>query len=219
MYQVKNGSPALLTGTLKANAKYYDYNKAKEQTLSKQTLYVKGKSYTGYYLNSKNKMYQAKEGSLTLFSGTLKAKTKYYDYKKAKVQRLSKQKLYVKGKLYTGYYMDSRNTLYRAKKGSLTPVSGILGAGTKYYSYKSGKTRALPADTLYVGGKIYTGYYMGKDNRMYHSEKGTCSLINATLNAGTRYYSSHARNPWQPFKGHRRLSPASQLTACQWNKN
>ena len=192
MYQVKNGSPALLTGTLKANAKYYDYNKAKEQTLSKQTLYVKGKSYTGYYLNSKNKMYQAKEGSLTLFSGTLKAKTKYYDYKKAKVQRLSKQKLYVKGKLYTGYYMDSRNTLYRAKKGSLTPVSGILGAGTKYYSYKSGKTRALPADTLYVGGKIYTGYYMGKDNRMYHSEKGTCSLINATLNAGTRYYSSHA---------------------------
>ena len=193
MYRAKNGSLTLLTGTLKAKTKYYDYKKAKVQRLSKQKLYVKGKLYSGYYMNGKNNMYRAKKGSLTLFTGTLKAKTKYYSYKKAKTLKLAKQKLYVKGKLYTGYYMDSRSTMYRAKKGSLTPISGMLGAGTKYYGRKAGKTQTLPADTLYVDGKVYTGYYMGSDNRMYHAERGICTPVSAALGAGTPYYNQNAK--------------------------
>ncbi len=193
MYRVKKGSLTLLTGTLKAKTKYYDYNKAKEQRLSKQKLYVKGKLYSGYYLNGKDKMYRVKKGSLTLLTGTLKTKTKYYSYKKAKTLKLSKQKLYVKGKLYSGYYLNSKNTMYYSKKGSLTLISGMLGAGTKYYGYKAGKTQTLPAETLYVGGKTYTGYYMGRDNRMYHAERGICTPISAALGAGTPYYNHNSK--------------------------
>ena len=62
---------------------------------------MKGKAYTGYYMDSKNKMYHVKKGSSTLKTGMVKEGTEYYSYKAKKYQKLSKQTLYVKGKVYT----------------------------------------------------------------------------------------------------------------------
>ncbi len=188
MYYAKKGSLTLKSGTVSAKTKYYSDKENKTKKLKKQTLYVKGKLYSGYYMDRKNKMYQVKKGLLTLKTGTVPAKTKYYSGKANKTQKLKKQKLYVKGKLYSGYFLNGKNVMYRAKKGAVTPVSKLLGGGTKYYSYKGKKTRKLTKQTLYVRGKLYTGYYMDNENKMYQVKKGTCTLVNTILAAGTAYY-------------------------------
>ncbi len=189
LYKVKNGVRALHTGTLKAKTKYYSYNEAKTRKLSKKTLYVKGKVYTGYYLNSKKKLYKAKKGTCTLHTGTVKAGTKYFNYNTGKKKKLSKDTLYVKGKVYTGYFQDGKKKLYTVKKGTRALQTGVLNAGTKYYSYSEKKTCSLSKDTLYVQGKVYTGYYLDSGNIMYSVSDGTCAPVNAALNAGTGYYS------------------------------
>ncbi|MCI9176300.1 MAG: hypothetical protein HFH49_15470 [Lachnospiraceae bacterium] len=189
LYKVKNGVRTLHTGTLKAKTKYYSYNEAKTRKLSKKTLYVKGKVYTGYYLNSKKKLYKAKKGTCTLHTGTVKAGTKYFNYNTGKKKKLSKDTLYVKGKVYTGYFQDGKKKLYKVKKGTRTLQTGVLNAGTKYYSYSEKKTRTLSKDTLYVQGKVYTGYYLDSGNIMYSVNDGKCAPVNAALNAGTGYYS------------------------------
>ena len=188
LYKVKNGVRTLHTGTLKAKTKYYSYNEAKTRKLSKKTLYVKGKVYTGYYLNSKKKLYKAKKGTCTLHTGTVKAGTKYFNYNTGKKKKLSKDTLYVKGKVYTGYFQDGKKKLYKVKKGTRTLQTGVLNAGTKYYSYSEKKTRTLSKDTLYVQGKVYTGYYLDSGNIMYSVNDGKCAPVNAALNAGTGYY-------------------------------
>ncbi len=193
MYHVKKGTQTLKTGTLKAGTKYYSYNTGMLRKLSKQTLYVKGKAYTGYYMDGKKKMYSVKKGTRTLKTGTVKAKTKYYSYSTGKTRKLSKQTLYVKGKAYTGYYMDSKKKMYSVKKGTQTLLNAMLDAGTKYYSYKEKKTLTLSAQTLYVNGKVYTGYYLDSGNMMYSVSGGNLTLVNTTLNAGTEYYSYNAR--------------------------
>lgn len=192
MYYVKKGSLTLKTGTVPAKTKYYSDKGNKERKLKKKTLYVKGKLYSGYYMDKKNKMYRVKKGSLTLKTGTIPAKTKYFSYKSNKTRKLKKQTLYVKGKLYSGYFLSGKNTMYHAKKGNITLVSMMLDSGTKYYSYKEEKTRKLPQQMLYVRGKLYTGYYMDSENKMYYAQKGNCALVNAILDAGTAYYNYNA---------------------------
>ena len=186
LYIVSNGTPKLYTGVVSASAKYYYASKVR--TFAKKTLYVKGRKYTGYYLDRKNKMYYAKKGLLKLKTGTVPAKTKYYSGKANKTRKLKKQTLYVKGKLYTGYFLNGKNTMYSAKKGVITPVSTVLDSGTKYYSYKGKKTRRLSKQTLYVKGKLYTGYYLDGENMMYSVQKGICTIVNTPLAAGTAYY-------------------------------
>ena len=192
MYYVKKGTSTLKTGNIKANTKYYSYSAKDTRKLSKNTLYIKGNVYSGYFLSKKNKMYYVKKGTSTLKTGSIKAGAKYYSYNAGKTHRLSKQTLYVKGKIYSGYYTGSKNKMYRAKKGSLTLVTGTLDTGTKYFSCNARKTKKLSKPTLYVKGKVYSGYYLDKANKMHHVDKGTCSLVNTTLNAATRYYSYHA---------------------------
>lgn len=191
MYYAKKGTLTLKTGTVPAKTQYYSIRDNKVRKLKKKTLYVKGKLYTGYYLDKKNKMYRVKKGSLTLKTGTVPAKTKYYSIRANKTRKLKKQMLYVKGKSYTGYYLNDRNTMYRAKKGVLTPVSAMLNTGTKYYSIKAKKTRTLKKQTLYVNGKLYTGYCLDSENKMSYAKQGICTLFNGVLNAGTAYYSCH----------------------------
>ncbi|MCI8282965.1 MAG: hypothetical protein HFI76_15110, partial [Lachnospiraceae bacterium] len=191
LYSVKKGTLTLKTGTVKAGTKYYSYNAKKTKKISKQTLYVKGKVYSGYYLNNKNLLYSVKKGTLTLKTGTVKAGTKYYSYNAKKTKKISKQTLYVKGKVYSGYYLNNKNTLYRVKKGTLTLETGMLYPGTKYYSYNAKKTLTFSRQTLYVNGKVYTGYYLDNEYKMNYVTNGTCALINATLYAGTTYYSFH----------------------------
>ena len=193
MYQVKKGTPTLKTGIVKKGTRYYSYNEKKKQKLSKETLYVKGKIYTGNYQDSKKRMYGVKKGTRTLKTGIMKKGTRYYSYNEGKTRKLSKETVYVKGTVYTGYYLNSKKKMYSVKKGAGTPETGILPAGTKYYGYKAGKTQKLSKDTLYVDGKVYTGYYQDSGNLMYSVNKGTCSLITATLNAGTGYYSQNAK--------------------------
>ena len=190
MYHSSKGVPALKTGLMKAGTAYYSFNEKKTLTLAKKTLYVKGKVYTGYYMDSSKKMYYAKKGTASLKTGSVKAGAKYYSYKSKKTLKLSKKTLYVKGKAYTGYYMDSSQKMYRANKGTCTLTTGILEAGTKYYSYKSKKTLTLQGQTLYVEGKVYTGYYMDAENKMHLLSGGASTPVNAALDAGTAYYST-----------------------------
>lgn len=89
--------------------------------------------------------------------------------------------------------MSSKNKMYHSKQGSLTPLTGLLGTGTKYYIYKTGKTKTLSTETLYVGGKLYTGYYLNPENRMHHVQKGICTPVNGILGAGTTYYNHNAK--------------------------
>ena len=193
MYSVKEGIRTLKTGALKAGTKYYNYKTGEMLTLSKKTLYVSGEVYSGYYMDSGKKMYHVKKGTQTLKTGTLKAGTKYYSYNTGKTRKLSKQTLYVKGKAYTGYYMDGKKKMYSVKKGTRTLKTGTVKAKTKYYSYKEKKTLTLSAQTLYVNGKVYTGYYLDSGNMMYSVSGGNLTLVNTTLNAGTEYYSYNAR--------------------------
>ncbi len=171
MYIVKNGvrvkkdgTHNLKTGTLKAGTKYYSYTSNKTLTLKKQTLYVKGYTYTGYYADSRNKMYIVKngirvkkDGTHNVKTGVLKAGTKYYSNTAKKIKKLSKKTLYVNGKAYTGYYADSKNKMYRVKKGAYVPVNTTVNAGSKYYSYKAGKKLTLSRQTVYINGKAVKG--------------------------------------------------------------
>lgn len=188
MYYVKKGSLTRKTGTMGAKTRYYSGKGDKVQKLKKKTLYVDGKLYTGYYLSRKNKMYRVKKGLLALKTGTVPAKTKYYNGRAGKTRKLKNLTLYVKGKLYTGYYLGSKNIMYSAKKGVITPVSALLDSGTKYYSYKGKKTQKLSSLTLYVAGKLYTGYYLDGANKMHHVQNGACTIVNTMLPAGTAYY-------------------------------
>ncbi len=189
MYYVKSGSCALKTGTVKKGTEYYSYKESRNRKLTKQTLYVKGKVYSGYYMDSKNKMYHVKKGTCTLKTGTVKKGTSYYSYQEGKNRKLTKQTLYVKGKAYTGYYMDSKNKMYHVKKGTCTLKTGTVKKGTGYYSYKAKKYQKLSKQTLYVKGKVYTGYYMDSKNKMHYVEQGNCTLLTGTVQGGTGYYS------------------------------
>ncbi len=189
MYYVKSGSCALKTGTVKKGTEYYSYKENRNRKLTKQTLYVKGKVYSGYYMDSKNKMYHVKKGTCTLKTGTVKKGTSYYSYQEGKNRKLTKQTLYVKGKAYTGYYMDSKNKMYHVKKGTCTLKTGTVKKGTGYYSYKAKKYQKLSKQTLYVKGKVYTGYYMDSKNKMHYVEQGNCTLLTGTVQGGTGYYS------------------------------
>lgn len=189
MYYVKSGSCALKTGTVKKGTEYYSYKESRNRKLTKQTLYVKGKVYSGYYMDSKNKMYHVKKGTCTLKTGTVKKGTGYYSYKAKKNRKLSKQTLYVKGKVYTGYYMDSKNKMHYVEQGNCTLLTGTVQGGTGYYSYSEKKDCVLPSQTLYVDGAVYNGYYLGADNRMYFLSNGTYTPVDTVLNMGTAYYS------------------------------
>lgn len=189
MYKATDGTLEPKTGIVKKGTKYYNYNTKKTKTLSKRTLYVKGDIYSGYYMNSTNKMYRVKKGALTLKTGTAKKGTKYYNYNTKRTKTLSKQTLYVKGKVYNGYYMDNKNKMYSVKKGTRTLKTGVVKKGTKYYSYKSKKTEKLSKEDLYVDGEVYNGYYLGSDNMMYVKANETYTQVNTILDAGTAYYS------------------------------
>ncbi len=189
MYHVKKGTLTLKTGILKKGIKYYSYPSKKTKKLSKETLYVNGKIYSGYYMNKKNHMYHVKKGTLTLKTGILKKGVKYYSYPLKKTKKLSKETLYINGKLYTGYYLNQKNKMYRVKKGIPVLAIGMMGKGTKYYNYKLKKTQTLSQETLYVDGIVYNGYYLGSDNKMYLLSNGTYTPVNTALGAGTAYYS------------------------------
>lgn len=102
-------------------------------------------------------MYRAKKGVVTPVSQLLDSGTKYYSSKGKKTRKLTKQTLYVKGKLYTGYYMDKENKMYQVKKGICTPVNTILAAGTAYYNHNTGTISSLQKPTLYINGKGIEG--------------------------------------------------------------
>lgn len=193
LYYAKKGRCSLKTGAVKAGTNYYSYRAKKFLQLKKQTLYVKGKVYTGYYMGQSKNMYRVKNGTRTLITGTVKAGAKYYSYRAKKFLKLKKQTLYVKGKVYTGFYMGKPGNMYDVKNGTRTLVTGMLEAGTKYYSYNAKKARKLPRQALYVRGKIYSGYYLDPEDKMNSVSEGTCTLVNTALNAGTKYYSYHAK--------------------------
>ena len=193
LYLVTNGTAEPKTGTVDAGTKYYNSKNKQIMTLSRQTLYVEGKIYSGYYTDYDNKMYSVKKGTCTLKTGIVKAETNYYSYSAKKILKLSKKTLYVKGKVYSGYYMGSSKKMYSVKKGTCTLKTGMVNAGVKYYSCTAKKTLKLSKKTLYVKGKVYSGYYMSRSKKMYSVKKGTCTLKTGMVNAGVKYYSCTAK--------------------------
>ncbi len=193
LYYAKKGACTLKTGSVKAGAKYYSSRAKTFLQVKKQTLYVKGNVYTGYYMSQPKKMYYVKKGTQALKTGMVKAGVKYYSYRAKTFLQVKKQALYVKGKVYTGFYMSQSKKMYQVKKGTRTLVTGMLKAGTKYYSYRAKKREKLPKQALYVKGKRYSGYYLDPENKMNSVKKGTCTLVNTALEAGTKYYSHKAK--------------------------
>ncbi|MCM1397943.1 MAG: hypothetical protein NC225_00520 [Clostridium sp.] len=173
-----------------------------EQDGNDGRIYVNGKLYQGYYMDQTGVIYIVSKGVAKPKTGTLKAGIKYYECKSGSMAVMSNHTLYVNGKAYTGYYMDSKNRMYTVKKGirvladgTANLVNKTLKAGTVYYSNKEEKMLPLSKHTLYVKGIAYTGYYMDSKGRMYTVKKGiredgSSSLVNKTLKAGTVYYSN-----------------------------
>ena len=192
LYSVAAGTPEPANGAINKGTSYFSYNASGIMTsmsLPKQTVFVNGKVYSGYYMNNKNKMCRVKNGTSALKTGALKKGTKYFNYKSKKTKKLSKKTLYVNGKAYTGYYLNNKNKMYRVNKGTAVLATGLIGQGTRYYNYKEKKTQTLSLETLYVEGTVYNGYYLGSDNKMYLLSNGTYTPVNTLLNAGTAYYS------------------------------
>ncbi len=189
MYIVSNGAAQPVTQMAGKGTAYYSAAEKMQKTLPGQTAFVAGKAYTGYCMDSKNKMYYVKSGSCALKTGTVKKGTEYYSYKENRNRKLTKQTLYVKGKVYTGYYMDSKNKMHYVEQGNCTLLTGTVQGGTGYYSYSEKKDCVLPSQTLYVDGAVYNGYYLGADNRMYFLSNGTYTPVDTVLNMGTAYYS------------------------------
>ncbi len=189
LYTVKQGARELKSGTVSAGAKYYSIKSGKYLPVNKDTVYVKGQPYDGYYMCSAGYLYRVTKGSRALKSGTVSSGTKYYQYNTGKTVKISKNTVYVKGKVYDGYYMCSAGYLYRVTKGNRALKSGTVSSGTKYYQYNTGKTVTISKDTVYVNGTVYTGYYMDSIGKMYNVKKGARSAVNGTLGSGTKYYS------------------------------
>lgn len=215
LYSVANGAAEPNTGTVEAGTKYYSYQDQKALVLSKQTLYVEGSVYTGYYMDSKKKMYYAKKGMRTLKTGMVKAGAKYYSYHDKQMLQMPKQTLYVKGNVYTGYYMNQGKKMYRVKKGTRTLFTGTVKAGAKYYSYHAKQTLQLSKQTLYVKGNVYTGYYLNQGKKMYYVKKGTRTLFTGMLDTGNKYYSYHAKKR-ENSQSRRYMSEGRCIPAITW---
>ncbi len=193
LYIVSQGTPTQKTGMIPSGTAYYSLRARRSLVVPRQTVFIRGRIYTGYYMDPGKKMYSVKNGTRTLYTGTLKNGTRYYSQTAGKTLRTSKKAIYIKGKVYTGYYMGPGKKMYSVKNGTCTPKTGNLRAGTRYYSSDAKKMRSLTKQTLYVKGSVYTGYYMDPGKRLYKVKKGTRSLKTGMVDIGTRYYSHNAK--------------------------
>ena len=189
MFNVSDGIASPTNGTISKGKTYYNGKNGETVTLSKSTVYVAGKLYSGYYLNSLGKMYKVSNGTATAVRGTMVKGKIYYSYNDGKKLTLSKNTVYVKGELYSGYYMTSNERMYKVSKGTATAVRGTMSKGKVYYSYNKAKTVKLGKATVYVNGKLYSGYYLNSLGKMYKVSKGNAKALSATLKKGTKYYS------------------------------
>ncbi len=220
MYVVTDGIQKLKNGAMGKGSRYYSCDAGKILTLSKQTLYVDGKVYTGYYLDNASKMYNVKNGTRALQTGAVKKGSRYYNCKSQKIRTLGKETLYVKGKVYTGHYLAPSNKMYSVKNGICALKTGTMKKGIKYYVHKSEKTKKLSKETLYVKGKVFTGHYQARSNKMYRVKKGTKALENGVLNKNAKYYSQKSKKTkalkkktiYVNGKAMKGMSPASMLT-------
>ena len=119
MYSVRKGKRTPKTGTLKAGTTYYDYHAGKMRKLSRETVYVKGKKYTGLYMSAGNRMYSVRKGTRTLKTGMLKAGmlragVSYYSHNAKKRLKLSAKAFYINGKPVKGMSAGALETLQRA---------------------------------------------------------------------------------------------------------
>ncbi len=181
MYTVSKGTPTLTRGTIAKGETYYSYNAAATLTLSKNTVYVGGKLYSGYYMSSTGKMFKVSKGTPTPARGTLAKGKTYYKYKTAKNVKVSKNTVYVGGKLYSGYYMSSTGKMYKVSKGTPKALSATLKKGTKYYSYNSAKTLKLTKKTVYVKGSHANVWAKVNGTWCYYNASGKQAFKSNTL--------------------------------------
>ncbi len=189
LYSVADGQPTPETGTVAAGTQYYNCQTAKMEALQSKAMYMEGKAYTGYYIDTDGILYQAANGLAEPKTGIVSTGTQYYNCQTAKIMAFQGLAVYVAGKAYTGYYMDADGILYQAANGLVEPQTGTVAAGAEYYSSQAAKIMAFQSLTVYVGGKVYSGYYTDHENKMYHSSKGAPALKTGLMKAGTAYYS------------------------------
>ena len=190
MYMVTSGDRGrAVTGVIAKGASYYNAKTAKSVTFAVENIYVSGKVYSGYYLDKTGKLYKASKGTAKAVSYTVAKGQKYYSYKDGRTLTLSKNTVYINGKVYSGYYLDSNGKMHKVSSGTAKAVSYTVAKGQKYYSYKAGKTLTLSKATVYINGKVYSGYYLNSKGKMHKVSNGSSKALSATLKKGTRYYS------------------------------
>ena len=102
MYHVKSGKCTLKTGRVKKGTRYYSSKAKKSRKLSKQTLYVNGAVYNGYYFGSDNRMYLLSKGTFTPVDTVLNAGTAYYSSHDNMILSLPLDKVYMDGTAVEG---------------------------------------------------------------------------------------------------------------------
>ena len=187
MYKVSEETAAAVQGIVLKGTAYYSKDGA-ALVLQNDTVYVSGKTYSGYYMGSDGCMYTVSNGIPTPSRGTIAKGNTYYN--NGRTVTVTKNTVYVNGRLYNGrYYMSSGGYMYTVSKGTPTLTRGTIAKGETYYSYNAAATLTLSKNTVYVGGKLYSGYYMSSTGKMYKVSKGTPKALSATLKKGTKYYS------------------------------
>ena len=149
MYMVTSGDRGrAVTGVIAKGASYYNAKTAKSVTFAVENIYVSGKVYSGYYLDKAGKLYKASKGTAKTVSYTVAKGQKYYNERDGKTLTLSKNTVYINGKVYSGYYLDSNGKMHKVSSGTAKAVSYTVAKGQKYYSYKDGKTLTLSNNTV-----------------------------------------------------------------------
>ena len=192
MYKASAGTVNPVSYTVLKGQTYYNYGDSRTLTLAKNTVYVCGNLYSGYYMSGNGKMYKVSAGMATPVSYTVSKGQTYYSCGDGTTLTLKKNTVYIGGNLYSGYYTASNGKMYKVTKGTSSLARGIISKGKSYYNYKKGKTIKISKATAYLNGKLYSGYYLSSTGKMYKVKKGACKLVSATLSKGTKYYSYNA---------------------------
>lgn len=191
-YIVTEGKAIPVNGMVNGKTKYYrcDHTGAvSPMVLSRQTVFVAGKAYSGCCTDAGGRMFTVTNGIAKPKNGIMGKGSRYFSCDAGRMLTLPKQTLYVGGKRYTGHYLDRANKMYSVKNGISSLQTGTIKKGGKYYSDKAKKTKRLAKETLYVKGKVFAGYCLTRANKMYQVKRGSRTLKEGLLKKGARYYS------------------------------
>ncbi|MCC8064771.1 MAG: hypothetical protein LIO70_06795 [Clostridiales bacterium] len=174
------------TGLIAAGRTYISAADQKSYTTTSTLFYVNGVLYTGYWMTGGNVMYKVSNGVYSKYSGSIPSGTSYYKDGTGTVTT-TVGLVFASGKVYTGYYKTGTYMYYVSGNSGYAKYTGCVSSGSTYISSADQETYTTTSNLVYVGGLLYTGYYM-TTTVMYTVTNGVYSRVNGTLAAGTKYY-------------------------------